>query len=1069
MWGQNVLVLNLLGTPEIKLDETAVSLNTAKARALLFYLAVTNQPHSRNTLLDLLWSEMDAAKARRNLTTTLSSLRKQLAGYLLADGDTLAFNGAAPHQLDVTNLTSLLASDTPAQWRAGINLYRGEFLAGFAVANAVVFEEWVLTTAEQLRDQVVRALSRLVELAINQGDFAEGLNLATRLLALEPWLESGHRQLMILYARAGQAEAALAQYEKCRQILAAELGVSPATATVALFERLQLARERSASPLPDDGTRFVGRQAELAFLLERLRQPDCRLLTIVGLGGMGKSRLALAAARAVEQGEYTLFLNGIVFVSLVGVTSRDGLLAAILAALGSAPGRGPLLDQVVAALRPQELLLVLDNFEQLLGEVAVIQRIVAGCPDVTLLLTSREALGLGAENRLDLHGLTAPAATATPAVIASSEAAALFLAVARQAQPHFELTADTAAQLQMICQLVDGMPLALRLAAAWLRALPLAEIVTQLQVGLDILTTRQRDLPVRQRAVRAIFDQTLAQLVEDEVTALQTLSDFPAGFSAAAARAVAGATPFLLSELVDRGLIQLDKTGRYQIHELLRQYAAEKRPATAKGAFTSYILTWLAERTPELSDGRQGEALHQIEREFGNILAAWNHALAADQLALLAAATEPLSRFVRSRGRFPEGIAALEPACARAAALNAPAEAGLRDWLGTLYFFSGAHEVAEQMFTTALQLAETAGDTPTQAAAAFHLSQLCHLQHRIDDALSLAERAHRHFTKADDPRGLAGSMNMLGQLARRPGQIAEAQRWFEAAISLSRQQQDYTTLLVPLNNLGLLLHEIGDFTGSLALFAESEAVLKQLGETEDGLVILNFGRNYEALGNITAATSHYEGAIPIFERQHARHYALVAHSWAARAARLRGDLDEAVQHIDIALAGFRQANTHYSIAFATANLGDIALVSGDLDKAAGAYEESRTLMRALGREDGQLRATTSLARLALQRGDLSVAHSWLTEATPLAKATHQTMHQHQLLTIYALFLAATDRQPQALALLGWLQEQPTAAWETRQLAIRQATNLSVVPDGEFIAPGMNVTNLLVLVERISAT
>ncbi|MCB8959854.1 MAG: tetratricopeptide repeat protein [Ardenticatenales bacterium] len=1060
-----MLVLNLLGTPEIKLAETAVSLNTAKARALLFYLAVTNQPHSRDALLDLLWSEMDAAKARRNLTTTLSSLRKQLDGYLLAEGDTLAFNSAALHQLDVANLTRLLASDDPAQWRAGIDLYRGEFLAGFTVANAVIFEEWVLTTGEQLRDQVVRALSRLVELAINQGDFAEGLNLAMRLLTLEPWLESGHRQLMILYARAGRAEAALAQYEKCRQILAAELGVTPAAATVALFERLQLARNRADSPLPDDGTRFVGRQAELAFLLERLRQPDCRLLTIVGLGGMGKSRLALAAARAVEQGEYTLFLNGIVFVSLVGVTSRDGLLAAILSALGTAPGRGPLLDQVINALRPQELLLVLDNFEQLLGEVALIQRIVAGCPDVTLLLTSREALGIGAEHRLDLHGLAAPVADATPEAIASAEAAALFLSVARQAQPHFELNAGTAAQLQTICQLVDGMPLALRLAAAWLRALPLAEIVVQLRAGLDILTTSQRDLPVRQRAVRAIFDQTLAQLVEDEVVALQTLSAFPAGFSAAAARTVAEATPRLLSELVDRGLIQLEETGRYQIHELLRQYAAEQRPAAAQDAFVSYMLTWLAERTPELRDGRQGEALRQIGREFGNILAAWELALAADSIPLLVAGAEPFSRFARYRGRFPEGIAALEPACARAAALNAPAEAGLRDCLGTLYFFSGAHDLAGQMFTTALTLAEAAGDIPTQAAAAFHLSQLGHFQHRIDDAVTLAERAHRHFAEANDPRGLASSMNMLGQLARRRGEIATARRWFAAAIELSRQHQDYTTLIVPLNNLGLLLHELGDFVGSLALFEECEAALKELGEIEDGLVMLNFGRNYEALGDIAAATAQYEGAFPVFERQHARHYILVARSYASRAARLRGDLDWALELINAALDGFRQANTRFSIAFAAANLGDIALARGELDNAADAYEESLTLMRELGRDDGQLRAATGLAQLALRRDELAIARNWLALAAPLARATHQAMYQHQLLAVFALFLVADGNLPQAVALFAWLQKQPTAAWETRQLAAQQAALLSVVPDNEFAESGAAVSDLLMLVAQ----
>ena len=1061
-----MLSLNLLGTPEIKLDETVVSLNTAKARALLFYLATTGQTHSRETLLDLLWGEMPAAKARRNLTTTLSNLRQQLAGYLLADGDTLAFNGAAPHQLDVARLMRLLASEDPLDWQAGVALYRGDFLAGFTVANAVAFEEWVLSTAEQLREQVVRALSRLVEQAISQREFSAGISLASRLLAIEPWLESGHRQLMILYARSGHATAALTQYEKCRQLLADELGVTPAAATVALFERLQLARDRAASPLPDDGTRFVGRQAELAFLLTRLYQPDCRLLTIVGLGGMGKSRLALAAARAVEQGELTLFLNGVLFVSLVGVTSRDGLLAAILAALGRTHGRGPLLDQVIAALQPQELLLILDNFEQLLGEVVAIQQIVSRCPEVTLLVTSREALGIGAEHRLDLHGLAVPPTNLSPAELGSYEAVALFLAVAQQAQPRFELDVATAPHVLAICRLVDGMPLALRLAAAWLRALPPEDIVAQLRAGLDILMTRQRDLPMRQRAVRAIFDQTLAQLVAEEVAVLSGLSAFPAGFLRR--RRPAGPPGPRRSCSVSWSIAASSNWTKPAATRCTSCCAntlpSSGQPPLATPSPATCSPGWLNGRPSCAMPGRGRRCARSIG-EFGNVLAAWEVARQADDFALLAAAVEPFSRFVRSRGRFPEGIAALEPAIARATASNAPAETALRDWLGTLYFFSGAHELARQMFASALELAETAGDTPAQAAAAFHLAQLYHFQHQISDALPLAERAHLHYNQTDDPRGLAGTMNLLGQLARRPGQTDAARRWFAAAIALSRQQQDYTTLLVPLNNLGLLLHEIGDFAGSLALFQESEAVLQKLGETEDGLIMLNFGRNHEALGNLAEATALYEDAIPLFERQHARHYALVARSWAARAARLCGELDRAQELISAALAGFRQANTRYSIADAAANQGDIALARGDLAATATAYTESLTLMRELGRDDGELRVATALAQLALRQSDLDSASSWLTVAHRCARATHQIMLQHQLLASYGLFLAATGRQSQALALFGWLQGQPTAAWETRQLAAQEATQLKGELAADWLTPEMSIQDILRLVAQ----
>ncbi|MCB0034235.1 MAG: hypothetical protein KDE51_09460, partial [Anaerolineales bacterium] len=724
-----MLVLNLLGIPEIQLHDQSVSLGTAKARALLFYLAVTGRPHSREQLLDLLWSDLPQVKARRNLTATLSSLRKEIEEYLLVEGEMIRFNTALPHFIDTAALTAALhtldETGENGQLPQTVALYRDNFLAGLAVKNAFVFEEWLLTESSRIREQMVRALTYLLDTAVARRETAAALDYATKLLQIEPWLEQAHRQLMWLYARSGRIDAALAQYEKCQQILADELGIEPATATAALYERLLMAREEVAAPLPEDGTPFIGREEELALILERVTQPTCRLFTIVGLGGMGKTRLAIAAAHQLMQGAERPFLNGAVFVSLVGTVGGEGLLGAILTALHEPPIQGRLIKQVIETLKQRELLLILDNFEELLAEINLIQQIIAACPDVTLLVTSREALGISAEHRLDLDGMAVPPQTITTAPAAAGyEAIALFVNIAQQVQPQFVLDETTIPHILTICRLVDGMPLALKLAASWLRALPLPDIVAQLQTNLDILATRLRDIPIRQRSMRAIFDQTMTMLIEEEEATLYGLAVFRGGFTTTAAQTVTHASPFILSELVDRGLIQLGGNGRYQMHELLRQYAAARADAAVQLAHATYYTAWLAQLREHLRDERLGEALQKIAIEVGNVTAAWRYALAEKRFDLLVQSAEALCRFARLRGRYPEGIADLEPAVAAARAAGETAvEAELTDWLGTLYFFSGAHPQAMTAFETALALAEQVAHTHTLANATFHLAQ----------------------------------------------------------------------------------------------------------------------------------------------------------------------------------------------------------------------------------------------------------------------------------------------------------------------------------------------------------
>jgi DNA-binding SARP family transcriptional activator len=416
------LELSLLGTVAITLDGERVSGQVpAKSQALLCYLAVTGRRHSREKLAGLLWGDKPEARAKANLRKSLSSLRQWFEDALIITRQTVAFNHDSDYWLDVEAFESALAEDEPASeelqpLREAVDLYRGEFLEGFSVRHALGFEEWVLQERERLRQMAIEGLHRLSEVCTVRGEYAAGIEYTNRLLALEPWQEKAHRQLMTLLARSGQQSAALAQYETCRRILAEELGVEPLPETQALYHRLKTRREASPDNLPPQTTPFVGRQAELVQIAHHLERADCHLLTLIGAGGIGKTRLALqAAGQALDA-----FADGVYFVSLVGISSPEFLVPTIEEALGyPLSGEADPRRQLLNYLHQKEMLLVLDDFEHLLFSPGgndsgrdLLLEMVGTAPKLKLLVTSRERLNLQAEWLLTLQGLPYPPAEA---------------------------------------------------------------------------------------------------------------------------------------------------------------------------------------------------------------------------------------------------------------------------------------------------------------------------------------------------------------------------------------------------------------------------------------------------------------------------------------------------------------------------------------------------------------------------------------------------------------------------------------------------------------------------------
>jgi predicted ATPase/DNA-binding CsgD family transcriptional regulator len=385
---------------------------------------------------------------------------------------------------------------------------------------------------------------------------------------------------------------------------------------------------RPLTNLPAESTPFVGRKDELAEIKQYLTKT--RLLTLTGPGGIGKTRLAVKAATEAADD----FEDGRFFVSLAPIRSSDHIIQTIAEAVKFplATHENPQ-QQLLRYLQKRQLLLVMDNFEHLLEGVGIVSEILQAAPEVKILATSRERLNLQSETILNVDGMAFPDPTGSKDIL-NYDAINLFVQSARKVRPEFDPSRDHIEQIIKICQIVEGMPLAIELAAAWLQILKVHEIVEELEKGLDILSTEARDAPKRHRSIHAVFNQSWSMLDPSEQEIFKCLSVFRGGFTREAAQKVSGASLQQLAGLVNKSFLSHDlDTGRFEVHELLRQYAQKQLGETpgvsvsAHEAHAAFFAAFMQEGWEDLKGGRQMHALTEIEADIENVRAAWRYDL----------------------------------------------------------------------------------------------------------------------------------------------------------------------------------------------------------------------------------------------------------------------------------------------------------------------------------------------------------------------------------------------------------------------------------------------------------
>jgi DNA-binding SARP family transcriptional activator/predicted ATPase len=1010
------LELRLLGPFQVHLDGQPIAHLAGTAQALLAYLAMhAGTPCQRTSLAGLLWTDYDESSALTNLRQALHRLRIAIGDrdvappYLLVTRTTISLNTEGDYWLDVDAFTEAVEAVQGHAHRSvetcaacaerlaeAVELYRGEFLAGFSLDSAL-FEQWMVVERERLHGLALEALGQLAAYDERQGVYEAAARYARQALTLEPWREEAHRALMRALALTGQRSAAVAQYEECRRILAEELRVEPEEETTWLYERIRdgealpETRSRRHSSLGENGflsnlpaqlTPFIGRERELAEIAERLADPNCRLLTLVGPGGSGKTRLALEAAAR----ELMHYPHGVFFVSLAPLQSAEAIVPAVAQAIGfSVHGGGDAKRQLLYYLRDKQVLLLIDNIEHLLASPAekegrrggggeILLEVLRAAAGVRLLVTSRIRLSASGEQVLAVPGMDYPAQelAAFPPdsyrqpvrSILGYSAVQLYLQQARHVRPDYGPAEEAVAQIGRICRLVGGMPLAILLAAAWMDVLSPEEIGAELEKSIAFLQGNLSDLPERHHSMVAAFDVSWSLLSEAERDAFAALSVFRGGCMREAAQAVAGADLEILRALSRKSFLTRDEHGHYQVHELLRQYAEEKlrqKPGAWEGAcdrHCAFYAQYVGEREESFCKLGPGEARLEID----NLHAAW--------------------RWMLDRGKVAE--------CRRV--------------IGGLYLLDVTWSKMDvtlalllEGVVTLLRRAEPTRENRVALGMALcYLSMELMMTEEHDRGAALAREGHQILTELDARRELTEA-KIVAYLAGMAEDDAEADRLLQDSLSLARETGRPEMEARALEHVGALYFVRAMVGGgpqgdawrrAQAAYAAALEVYRRIGSRlGEANLLTDQAICAHAQGRYVEARSLHRGSRALFRR-------LGAQWWALFSLRRLGDValtasapQEAQAYYQALLDESQAGGLPIETRYALCGLGDVALAKGKAHEAARLYRRAIQGAMEDWKFDGRERTMLSLAKWSAQRGERARAAELLALAYHIV-ATH---------------------------------------------------------------------------------
>jgi predicted ATPase/DNA-binding SARP family transcriptional activator len=884
------LHITLLGPPQITMRGTPLSLPRRQLRALCYRLAVALQPVPREQLCFLLWPDIADAAARRNLTVLLNQLRQALPSpdVILTHGDAILLDTSQVQSDTVAFAEAIGFAAQRAELEllaAAVNLYTGSFLHGFSLPNSPEFDMWMAQERQHWGRRYLDTLAMLVDGYASSGAYTQAIAAAQRALAVDELAEDMHRWLIQLYAASGDRAAALRQFERCVLVLERELGVSPLPETRAVYnavragevplragvktDTLRAGRSSAlaappaststqstpAAPrtsLPTPPTPLIARRDERAAAAALLADPGVRLLTLVGAGGSGKTRLALQIAWDVAE----QFADGALFVALASLRAPALVVPAIGLACGLAQPSPAALTQY---LRDKQLLLVLDNCEHLLDAAPRIGGLLDSAPGLRVLATSRAALNVHGEQTFRVPPLPLPELSSLPplAELADIPAVALLLARTRALNPRFQLTADNAADLAAICVRLDGLPLAIELAAARLKLLAPRDLLRRLDHRLPLLTTGTRDLPERQQTLRATIDWSYRLLDTREQLWFERCGVFVGGWTLADAQGLDErlrwpTTPpisegdarsnllDMFGALVDKSLVQMqtarDGEPRFVMLETIREHALtclreRGGDRDVAQAHAGYFLTFAEQASQQYYGPQVAEWAARTDLAHDNLREALRWFLEQDTDAEQALRFGgAMYRFWHLRGYYSEGLQWLERVLAKSTAFANPTRAEMFSQAGFLASALGQIDQAIALFEDCLALCQLVDAPGTKTAA---LNGLGIIFDRQGDprGLALLEEAAAQARELNNPARLCAMLRAYANaLVTNGTQIERGIAVYAEALIVAREHKLNRSVALILAGLGSALTFTGEYTRAQPLLLEGLALQQELDD-----------------------------------------------------------------------------------------------------------------------------------------------------------------------------------------------------------------------------------------------
>lgn len=938
-----------------------VRLPRRKVELLFAYLVLhpAENGHTREKLATLFWGDTPDEQARMSLRTSLAVLRKTLGdGALIADRERVQLNLDFKLRVDVREFLS-------HRWHSpetAVELYRGDLLVA-------AYDDWVLTERERLRSLYIETLLKLTQQYRSKSEYERAIAFARKILATDPANETAHQHVMFCEMARSNRAGALAQYDECVRALRDELAVEPSRDTQALANWIKqtpaLSNSDAAriSNVPIPLTSFIGRKNELTQIKTLLA--GTRLLTLVGAGGSGKTRLSIQVS--IELLDAPQFKDGVWWIELAHLTAPMQVAPTVAKALGvgAVPNR-TMIQVITNYLCGKHLLLILDNCEHLLPACAELTNtLLREAPDLKIMTTSREPLNIPGESVWHVPTLAVPAESLTrEQLVMSYEGVRLFVERANAVKPGFALTEENVHAVTQICRRLDGIPLAIELAAARVAVMSPQEIAARLNDRFNLLTSGSQVALPRQQTLRALVDWSFDLLSPNERTLFHRLAVFSGGRTLAMAEAVCAFGAIgknqvldLLARLVNKSLIFAEESNgetRYGFLDTIKQYAREKMEQSDEGdtvrdRHLNYFLDFAERAAPELTGPHQLDWLNRLEREHANLRSALWHATHKNRNTQALRLTAALAEFWSVRGYLAEG----------------------REW------FKQALDASRADFESTTSQAFRAYYAWTLANAASLSAQYSDLA----TASANGEASLEIFRELGDKAGIATVLVTLGSLLRLQSDWASARARLEEAMTIAQELNDKHLIASALRNLGIISEFQDNYANARALIEQSLRLCREIGDQHEiANSLSNLGNIAQQQGDYAEARKLYQEILAIHRQAGAKWNVAATLTNTGNLVHSEGAYAAAQKFHEQALEIMRELGDKRGMAIVSTNLGNALLSQGDYEPALKLHTESLELRRALGDKRGIAITYGNLGDVHIGKGNFAKAQALYAEA-----------------------------------------------------------------------------------------